>query len=147
MSTEPYSLEQLALAFDRYGSDLSRWPPDEALRASATLDGSDAARRIFAEAQALDALLDADLAPLGVGSRARTRILEAAQRPDSGARFFAWLARGPFLWRHTALALIPLLIGLGAGMGVSGAGRNDDELVAEIHVLAFDAAEDYRDAE
>jgi len=146
MSTEPLSLEALAAAFDRYGADLARWPAGEARRAAALLDASGAARQALAEARALDALLTADAAPLGVGSRARARILESMRASDPVARLFGWLTRGPFLLRPAALALVPLLIGLGAGVGSSGTVRSDDELATEIHTLAFDA-EDYRDAE
>jgi anti-sigma factor RsiW len=147
MNTERFSLEELVSAFDRYGSDLARWPAADARRAAAALDASEAARRVLAEAHALDALLDADSAPLGVGSRARARILASIRAQDSAARLLGWLARGPFLLRPAALALIPLLIGLGVGVGASGTGRADDELAAEIHAFAFDSAEDYRDAE
>lgn len=147
MSNEPLSLEALALAFDRWGSDLARWPVGEARRAAALIETSEAARRILAEAHALDVLLDSDSAPLGVGGRARARILEVVLANDPATRFLGWLTRGPFLLRPAALALIPLLIGLGAGIGVSGIGHTDDDLASEVHMLAFDGAEDYRDAE
>jgi len=147
MNKEPLSLDALALAFERWGSDLARWPVAEAKRAAAAIEASEAARRIWAEAHALDVLLDSDAAPLGVGSRARARILESVRSTDSITRFLGWLTRGPFLWRPAALALIPLLLGLGAGIGSSGIGRGDDDLAAQVHVLGFDNAEDYRDAE
>ena len=152
MSKEPLSLEALTLAFERWGSDLARWPVAEAKRAAAAIETSEPARRLWAEAHALDVLLDSDATPLGVGSRTRANILDSVRSSDIATRFLAWLTRGPFLLRPAALALIPLLVGLGAGigssgLGSSGLGQGDADLAAQVHALAFDNAEDYHDAE
>lgn len=80
-----------------YGGDLRRWPDAERDAARALLDQDEAARVVFAEADKLDAFLDA--APRPVASAAlREQIIASAAgvglRPRRRMRFdpLAWLS-------------------------------------------------------
>jgi len=150
MMSNPPGLSALESQLDRYGSDLARWPRAEAAAARRLLNDSAEARRMLREAEVLDRLLDASLpAPAYTGLPRRAAILDAVRRTDALTGLLEWFRRGPWLWRPVAMALIPLAIGFGAGAGVGlpSDGASEDELITELHLLAFDGIEEYRDAE
>jgi hypothetical protein len=81
MSNKSMTMAELARLLDVYGAERTRWPA-EARAAAAVLVTSDAhARRLVAEAEALDRLLDrAPLPDVAVEAALAERIVAAAQR-------------------------------------------------------------------
>jgi hypothetical protein len=77
----------------------------------------------------------------------RARVLAAIARRDRLGQWLAWLGRGPWLLRPIAMALVPLTLGLALGIAVPQTGSDEEEMLAALHVLAFDAEEVYRDAQ
>jgi hypothetical protein len=81
MSNINMTLAELGQLLDVYGADRGRWPADERT-AAAQLSARDAeARRLLAEAEALDRVLDSAPVPtLAVEAALAGRIVAAAQR-------------------------------------------------------------------
>jgi hypothetical protein len=81
MSNVSMTLAELGQLLDVYGADRGRWPADERA-AAAQLSARDAeARRLLAEAEALDRVLDSAPVPtLAVEAALAGRIVAAAQR-------------------------------------------------------------------
>jgi len=67
---------------EAYGADPARWPAGERSRAEALLARSDRARRLLAEAQALDAVLMADARPAADERLAAAVIARATAAPQ-----------------------------------------------------------------
>lgn len=67
---------------EAYGADPTRWPAGERSRGEALLARSDRARRLLAEAQALDALLMADAKPAADERLAAAVIARATAEPQ-----------------------------------------------------------------
>ena len=146
--TDPEDLQRFAALLDTCGSDRTRWPLAEATFADALIKRSDAARRELDRARALDALLDHALPVTAIEpSRLRSRVLEALSPHDRFGAWLAWLGRGPWLLRPLAMALVPLVLGLGVGAALPQTGGDGADMLAELNLLAFDAAEAYRDAQ
>lgn len=77
--THRATIEGLQRLLDTFGADRSRWPARERLRYSGLVAENDAARRLLAEAEALDRVLD--LAPepdVGSLDALSARIMESA---------------------------------------------------------------------
>jgi hypothetical protein len=135
-------IERFVELLDRHGSDRARWPEADARFADALLETSVDARRALARAERLEAWLDDALRTPEPDVRAlRARILAALPLRDPVTRFFAWLARGPLLWRPVAMALVPLVLGFTIGISASEPAGNDAELVMELQLFAFQDAE------
>jgi hypothetical protein len=133
---------------ETHGAERSRWPAEEVEDADALLALSDDARRELDRARALDALLDGALRTRAIDAAAsRARVLAAIARRDRLGQWLAWLGRGPWLLRPIAMALVPLTLGLALGIAVPQTGSDEEEMLAALHVLAFDAEEAYRDAQ
>lgn len=145
-------MKQLDLtAFERlldiHGSDLDRWPA--ALRESVddVLRTADA-QRVLRQSQALDALLNEVPVPLLAERDLRGRILASLRVSETGwvEGLLDWIAQGSWGLRPAALALVPLLIGLGLGFGIAQPSA-DDSLTGEFTLLAFEHIEEYDDAQ
>jgi hypothetical protein len=100
---------------EAYGADPTRWPAGERSRAEALLNRSDRARRLLAEAQALDALLMTDAKPAADERLAAAIVARATaapqERPLEQPREFRLGWSLPRLW--------PQAVGLAAA-GVLG---------------------------
>jgi len=130
---EDINAEKLADALDRYGANPVRWPQAMREAMPALLRSSPHARATLAEAQQLDAALDAVFAaapaPLGL----KTRILAKAPRREP---WLDWLAVK--LWRPVSLACVPLALGFALGMGVD---EDTGDLEDSVLVAFSDAAD------
>lgn len=140
-------IELLKRLLDGHGADRTRWPAPERLRFASLIAESAEARRLVAEAAALDRLLDK--APMPSPARmaaAADRIMAAARaerdvarvtvaRPaiiaggraaarDLGRRFMEHTS-----WQAAALLAASLLVGVFVGTG--GVAENTVETVAE----------------
>jgi len=144
MTEQPMNPLEFERALDVYGADLARWPAAAAGQAQALLDASPTARALHRQAQALAAALDAafDSAPLTTGA-VRARVLAAIDAPprhrlaDLAAR---WL-------RPVVFALVPLCLGFALGIGYPPQNDVSNELVSDVSLFAFDAYQDYADAQ
>jgi hypothetical protein len=137
----PTEFEQ---ALDVYGADLARWPEGTAERARALLGVSPLAIALHRQAYALAAELDAafDLAPLSTGA-VRSRVLASIDAPPRG-----WLTMFAAHWlRPLVFALIPLGLGFALGIGYPRQSDVSDELVSAVSLFAFDAYQEYADAQ
>lgn len=102
----------LATALDRYGGDLSRWPPELAREAEALVAGDAEAAAALSAAQRLDGLLAEVVAPEAADAAVSGRVVagkragrdEAELRPTR--RLAAWAS---------AVAALALMIGFAAG--------------------------------
>jgi hypothetical protein len=79
MSNVSMTLAELGQLLDVYGADRGRWPADERAAASQLAARDGEARRLVAEAEALDRVLDSAPAP-AVEAALAERIVAAAQR-------------------------------------------------------------------
>jgi hypothetical protein len=130
-------MDALERLLESHGADRTRWPAPERLRFAPLLSSNEQARRLLAEAQALDRLLDlapeprtnraalADRIVAAVSQEAaRPQVIQLPQRRGSGSLFgsAAERARASFgsgQWAGGALLAASLV--LGAFMGTSGA--------------------------
>ena len=119
---EPLAVAELVALLDRHGAAPARWPAALRPRAQALLAASADARAALADAQRLDAALDAVLAAPPTAPALATRIVARAPQRDA---WLDWLASR--LWRPVSLACAPLLLGFGVGA------------VAQPESLALDA--------
>jgi hypothetical protein len=102
-----------------YGADPSRWPAGDRSRAEALLARSDRARRLLAEAQALDALLMQDAKPAAGEHLAAAIVARAAaapqERPLARPRDFRLGWSLPHLWPQAvglaAAAVLGFIVG------------------------------------
>lgn len=140
-------LKALEELLDIHGGDLDRWPAASRESVEEVLRTADA-QRLLRQSQALDALLSQIPVPIMVQRGMRERILDSVHVREPGwvDGFFDWIARGPWGLRPAALALVPLLIGLGLGLGMNPTSA-DDSLANEFTLLAFEHIEDYDDAQ
>lgn len=109
--------DRIAALIAAYGSDPARWPIEE--RASADRGAHDPA---WAEARALDALLDTLDAPAPRIGLRREVLLAVAREPSAPAR--GWFASLAELWRDLGGARIAapaLVLALGVGVGLDWA--------------------------
>jgi hypothetical protein len=142
------SFDRFIELLDRHGGDFGRWPPADAAFAAGILPRSADARRALEGARTLDAWLDEALpVPARNLEGLRDRILASVTPADVLAPLFAWLQRGPLLWRPVALALVPLVLGFWIGIGVPPSAGEDAELAGELDLLAFQDVEAYDDAQ
>ena len=135
-----FTPEALADLLDRHGSDPERWPKAQRAPALALVQTNAAAQRLFAEAQALDAALDALPAP-AMPSRLPQRVLDALPR-DFAEIVLDWFAAN--FWRPAGFALAPLLLGFALGNAQQeSTGDLEDAvtLLAFSEVQVFDLAE------
>lgn len=119
---------------DRWGADLSRWPPRQARLAEVYLAATADARRSLAAARRTEAYL-ASLQPHQAPARLAGRITAATARdhPGAMARLEAWLSGA--LWRPAALASVLLLSGYLTG--ISTHDNLETELADTVVNLAF----------
>lgn len=117
---------RLELALDRYGSDLTRWPPDLAAEAQAELARSDAFRKALAREGAFDALIrNADPARrIDPAALARVEAMVMAKLPaarrDHAPRWLGWLADAlspDWGWQRSLAAMLVLAAMLGMAAG------------------------------
>lgn len=141
--TEPLDEARFAALAEAYGADLRRWPDGEREAGRDLAARSQAAARRLAEADDLDALLDAyAVAPPGEALRAR--LLAAAPRPRPLAGWRRWFA-GAGLGAGLAAACAA---GVMVGGTLGGAGLDSGSLAVLTDATAsdagglFDAAED-----
>lgn len=154
--TQARELAALANRLDISGADRTRWPAQERLRFAALIAGDDAARRMVAEAAALDRLLDA--APGAEPARLDRLIdrisaaaqVEGASRADNVVEFTA--ARRPAApprtpvhrrstWQAAALLAASLFVGAFVGtsglLGTSISPASGEYDVAEADITDF----------
>jgi hypothetical protein len=82
MSNKSMTISELERLLDMYGAERTRWPAEGRASAALLVASDPAARRLLAEAEALDRVLDRAPAPLPVQAEAALaeRIVAAAQR-------------------------------------------------------------------
>lgn len=123
-------------ALDRHGADLARWPAMLAPQARELLESSASARRLHEEARRLESFLEEMLPDVPVPLGLKTRVL--ANVPPAEPWLQWWTAKS---WRP-ALALVPLVVGIGVGMDV--AGSLDEDLATgseDMLLVLFDPDE------
>lgn len=152
--TQATELAALADRLEISGADRTRWPAQERLRFAPLIAGNDEARRMMAEAAALDRLLDA--APAIAPARLEgliDRIVATAEaegaRPVDNVVDLAAARRAPAPrvaprqrsgWQAAALLAASLV--LGAFVGTSGVlGPNGSPLSSEYDVAEADVAD------
>lgn len=149
MPDKPMTLDEFEAHLDRYGAELDRWPVESASQAERLVADSSAARSLFSESRALEALLDDALPAATLSTVAvRSRILATVTEPAATPGLFAWLTSGSRLLRPVAIvaAVIPLVLGYAIGIGYQPGGVNED-LVSDVSLLAFADYEAYSDAD
>ena len=92
--TDRMTLPELEERLDRYGPDITVWPDAEKAAAQSLMDRSEYARRLMAEARALDRLLKrpAPPAPAGLVDRIVAKALEESPAPSHGEDCEPWYA-------------------------------------------------------
>lgn len=116
-----------------YGADSKRWPEAERAALMAFIVANSEAATMLAEAQAVDALLDAAREPLAANPQLASRILNAAPRKIVRVASFDTRAR----WALAACALLGVIVGYGGGRFAPSAPAEDTEAMA---LAALDAA-------
>ncbi|MGJ8688112.1 MAG: hypothetical protein ACSHXZ_01205 [Gammaproteobacteria bacterium] len=112
------TLESFERLIATHGSDLDRWPEGERQSAQQLLTHSAEAKALFAEQQAVDALLDAIPVPsMTVMEKRIMRNLATASRSSLLDRVLDWIMpRGGYMptlaWRPALLACLPLICGI-----------------------------------
>ena len=119
---------RLELALDRYGSDLTRWPPDLATEARAELAQSETFRAALARESGFDALLreadpahEVDMATLlRVQAMVMANLPGARRKPVSGLFGSVAQALSPgwsWGWQRSLVAMLVLAAMLGMAAG------------------------------
>jgi hypothetical protein len=85
----PMTLARFTELLDAYGARPAHWPESDRAAAEALLAAGGEAARVFAEAEALDGVLDA-YQVAEVSPRLRARVLEVPAAADRGKRRFGW---------------------------------------------------------
>lgn len=135
-----FATEALVDLLDRHGGNPERWPQAKRAPALALVQTDAEAARLLAEAQALDAALDALPVP-AMPPRLPKRVLDSLPR-DFAEIALDWLAAN--FWRPVGFALAPLLVGFALGNAQQdGTGDIEDAvtLLAFDEVQLFDLAE------
>lgn len=125
-------LADLEQALGHHGADLDRWPAPLALRVRELLESSASARQLFEEARRLDAVLDEMLPDVPVPLGLKTRVLANVPLAEPWLQW--WTAKA---WRPAALALVPLVVGIGVGMNVAGSVDEDPATDGEDTLLVL----------
>ena len=124
-------------ALDRHGADLDRWPDQLVPRVRGLLESSASARELLEEVRRLESVLDEILPDVPVPLGLKTRVLANVPLVEPWLQW--WTAKS---WRPAALALVPLIVGIGVGMNF--AGRLDEDLAAgseDMLLVLFDPDE------
>ena len=121
-------IEALQRLLEGHGADRSRWPARERLRFTSLLAESREARRVLAEAEALDALLDtaSEPSPAEISALSARIAAAAGREPVRPAARVRSVQRNPlradrpaqreiFNWPAAALLAASLVIGVFAG--------------------------------
>jgi hypothetical protein len=149
---KPATIEGLVHLLDVYGADRARWPARERLRYTGFIGDNAAARRIVAEAEALDGLLDMapEPDPARVDALAQ-RIMATATGGARGAARTAPAALPPAVARRAAsdrlidwpaAALLAASLMLGVFAGTSGIAEEPLQSLAALTSPESDAARD-----
>jgi hypothetical protein len=147
MHAQPMTLAEFEAQLDRGGATLSRWPPEAASGAAALLEVSQAARELHDHAVALDQALDVAFAVQPESTAAlKARILGELARERETPRLWAWFASGGGWLRPLVFAMVPLCLGFAIGAGYPDSGGVNDELIADVSLLAFASYEGVADA-
>ena len=136
MTTDKRAEDRRALErlLEVHGADRTRWPARERLRFASLVAEDDAARRLVAEAAALDSLLD--LAPKASAAREhalKERIVAAAlrqaeprfavvarSRASSGRGWQSWVCRAPASSGWAASGVLAASLFVGVLLGSAG---------------------------
>jgi hypothetical protein len=158
--TRAQDRQALACLLEVYGADRTRWPARERLRFASFICEDDAARRLVAEAGALDALLDrASRASEERVHALKERIMAAAARSGerklavvtgrsggSAARWANWARRPSFAkvttraeWPAAALLAASLVVGVLLG----SAGTFDTTVQEMAEATGFATASEF----
>lgn len=116
LETSPHdqsALDRLRTVLDAYGGDPARWPAADAAVLTPLLARSEPARRLQAEAVALDRWLDQVPEP-AASPELLAAVLGAAERP-AGMRLRALLWPFGPIWQPVSALLVALVLGAGAG--------------------------------
>lgn len=120
---------------DRWGADLTKWPPQAAARARQRLATDPGARQALTAAATVDGYLQglrADTAP----AHLTQRVLARLDAPGPAAKpwpLLDWLMHR--LWRPALVALAPVLMGFLLGQATAAPG--EAEVAAQVATLAF----------
>ncbi len=133
------NIEDFEDGLDRYGADLDAWPEELSTAAHALIASNDPVS--FRASELVRATVDLDTLLTGASTTAhpappylRNRILanlEHAEEVDPVGRLLRWF--GDSLWRTAITALLPLIVGFGAGVFTEGQSDN----LAEIDGLVY----------
>jgi hypothetical protein len=131
------NIERFKILVEAYGADPSRWPEGERDAAVAFAETSPEARRLLAEAAALDRLLDA--AETTPAARAlEERILATfSERPRSFARWYDVLTARPLPWLPGAAIAASLALGLMVGAALPGVAGIGDGAAVDPALIAL----------
>lgn len=119
-------------ALDRHGADVDRWPDHLIPEVRGLLESSAAARELLEETRRLDSVLDEMLADVPVPLGLKTRVLANVPLAEPWLQW--WTAKA---WRPAALALAPLVVGVGVGMNVAGSVDEDPAAGGEDMLLVL----------
>jgi len=150
--TDEKELQDFSAVLDAYGGDPARWPAGSEHRFAALLARSSDARRLQAEAAALDSLISrAEAAPSPLSASARTSLTDrivaqatASARPADNVIKLPARTRMPAaqpqrsirhspVWRAGALLAASLV----AGLYIGGQGIGDDLLNSATETLGI----------
>lgn len=143
--TDRMTLARFGEIVEAYGVDPVRWPAKERAAAEMLRAGSDDARRLHANAAALDTLLNLSSAPVP-SPELMARVLVGADRPRRRSVFAGFW---PFetIWRPASAFAMAATMGIVLGAAAPDAilpGLDDVDFIGEIESLAlgFDLAEE-----
>ncbi|MEQ8281618.1 MAG: hypothetical protein RIC04_02510 [Parvibaculum sp.] len=146
--TNEFSIERLKEIVDAWGASPSRWPEAERGAAEALLAASSEARGLVAEAQRLDALLDA--APVEAPSAAlMERLMAARPRPAANApsrtvaeRRGWWRALVDTVWPDGSPAVAAGTLAASIMLGVVVGSAADFSPLTEAETVAVETTAD-----
>ncbi len=123
------SLDRFAALVDAYGASPARWPEGERAAAAALMKASADARRMAAEADALDRMLDAtQTAPATRALQDRILASVAGRAWAVGARSFRFAVSR---WLPAGAIACSLMLGAAIGSQVPALAGVDDEALAQ----------------
>lgn len=134
------NIERFEQCLDSYGPDVGQWPADEAGAAQAFLADSIQAQRLLrADAGVTEILASAPSLSHAAPGYLRGRILANLVEVSPLQSLIGWFSDS--MWRAAATALLPLLVGFGAGVFTEGMADNYGEIEGLVYIENLEGLE------
>ena len=134
------NIEQFEHGLDIYGPNVDQWPTDEAAAAQSFLTDSIQAQELLrADAGVAEILASAQLSSHVAPGYLRGKILANLVEVSPLQSLLGWFTVS--MWRAAATALLPLLIGFGAGVFSEGMADNYGEIEGLVYLENLEGLE------